>query len=65
MKKRITKKECTKHGFNSWIKEGSRKANAMDEHCCLRNNWRKTHKLPMFRLAWKKTIKRKHIKIFE
>lgn len=33
MKKRITKKECIRHGFNLWIKEGSRKANAMDEHC--------------------------------
>ena len=54
MNKRQAKKqerECIKHGYYAWIKLNTRKANAMVENCCLRNNWRKYNKLPMFRLA--------------
>lgn len=54
MNKRQQKKkdrESTKHGYYAWIKEISRKANALDEHCCLKNNWRKWNKCVMLRKA--------------
>lgn len=52
MNKRQSKKierGSVKHGYYTWVKEISRKANVLDEHCYLRNNWRKWHKCVMFR----------------
>lgn len=47
------KKRCVfiKHGYYAELKENNRKVNAMDEHCCLRNNWRKYNKLSLLRKA--------------
>lgn len=42
-------RNCRKHGYHSYIKHCCRKANTQDEHCCLRNNWRKFNKLPLLR----------------
>lgn len=52
MNKRQSKKayrECTKHGYYAWINENSRKANEVDKNNCLRNNYRKRHKMPLIR----------------
>lgn len=43
------KKEQLKHGFYKLKKRCSRQGNEMATNNCLRNNYRKSHRLPMFR----------------
>lgn len=52
MNRRIAKKkelDSIKHGYYKWQKEISRKGNTADEHCSLRNNWRRWNKYAMLR----------------
>lgn len=43
------KTRMQKHGIYAWMRKNSREGNKLDEHCCLRNNWRKMHQMAMFR----------------
>ena len=56
MNRRQAKKKernCFRHGYYPYIKSIGKIGNALDEHNCPRNNWRKWNGLPMFRKAKK------------
>lgn len=53
MNKRQAKKadrECFKHGYYAWLKTISRTANELEKNHPLRNNNRRWHGEPMFRI---------------